>query len=89
MDGQRVVLYPGDLVIYRGCDLKHWRESFEYLTDVWQVQGFFHYVDASGPFAHHKFDDRESIGSGKPPLTENPPPQDTADSNKSYIQYTK
>ena len=25
MDGQRVVLYPGDLVIYRGCDLKHWR----------------------------------------------------------------
>jgi hypothetical protein len=89
MDGQRVVLYPGDLVIYRGCDLKHWRESFEYPTDEWHVQGFFHYVDASGPFAHHKFDERESIGASKPPPTETLAPQHTVDSKKSYIQYMK
>jgi hypothetical protein len=89
MDGQRVVLYPGDLVIYRGCDLKHWREGFDYATDAWHVQGFFHYVDATGPFAHHKFDDRETIGASKPTPTDNPTPQNTVDSNKSYIQYIK
>jgi hypothetical protein len=62
------VLKPGDLAIYRGCDLDHWREKFIYDKQdesVWQVQGFFHYVDANGPYAKSKYDNRETIGQKK------------------------
>lgn len=62
MAGNKVELNPGDLVIYRGCDLEHWREPFDVGDDVWQVQGFFHYVDQNGPKAEWKWDKRQSIG---------------------------
>jgi hypothetical protein len=62
MDGKKVDLSPGDMVIYRGMELEHWRETLENSDDVWHVQGFFHYVDANGPHADFKFDRRESIG---------------------------
>lgn len=62
MNGNRVSLKPGDLVAYRGCDLPHWREKFVHSEGVWHVQGFFHFVDANGPYADFKFDKRESIG---------------------------
>ena len=63
MDGNQADLEPGDMVIYRGCDLDHWRDPFD-ITDneAWHVQGFFHYVDANGPYTDHKFDQRNSIG---------------------------
>lgn len=62
MDGNKVDLNPGDMVIYRGCDLDHWREPLRHDNDIWHVQAFFHYVDANGPYSEHKFDKRESIG---------------------------
>jgi len=63
MNGTSVVLEPGDLVIYRGCDLSHWRNTLDRVSDnVWHVQGFFHYVDANGPYSHIQFDGRPSIG---------------------------
>lgn len=65
MAGNRVDLYPGDMVIYRGCDLEHWREPLRCDEDVWHVQAFFHYVDANGPNAEWKFDKREMIGATK------------------------
>jgi hypothetical protein len=68
IDGNKIVLKPGDLAIYRGCDLDHWREKFIYDKQdesVWQVQGFFHYVDANGPHEHRKYDNRETIGLTK------------------------
>jgi hypothetical protein len=83
MEGSEVNLMPGDLVIYRGCDLKHWREEFKSPSnDSWHVQGFFHYVDQDGPFADYKNDKRQSVG-----LLRNT--QTTKRNSKSYIQYTK
>jgi hypothetical protein len=72
-----VRLTPGDMAIYKGCELDHWREKFLLDGDHWQVQGFFHYVDANGPNADCKFDSRTSIGE-LPSMT-------TA--RKDYIQY--
>jgi hypothetical protein len=79
MAGNAVVQQPGDMVIYRGCDLVHWRDRFNSPQTAWQVQGFFHYVDANGPYAEEcRFDGRQSIG--EPKTLSNP--------NKSYIIYT-
>lgn len=44
----------GDIVIYRGCELFHWREK--YVEGDWQAQIFLHYVDANGPFKEWKYD---------------------------------
>jgi len=81
MEDFPAVLEPGDLVIYRGCDLKHWREPFKAGDDHWQVQGFFHYVNNDGPYSDFRFDQRESLGQLK---TMSAPQKNT----KSYIQYT-
>ena len=81
MEGNPVILNPGDLVIYRGCSLKHWRDKFNSTNDEsWQVQGFFHFVDRNGPYPDWKFDKREMIGE---PLKSK---QET--SIKPYIHYT-
>lgn len=62
MNGFPVVLEPGDLVIYRGLDVKHWRLPLSVEEDVWHIQGFFHYVDVNGPHSEWKWDKRGSIG---------------------------
>lgn len=53
----------GDAVMYRGCDIWHWREP--YFEGKWQAQVFLHYVDANGPYAEWKYDKRESLGLSK------------------------
>lgn len=63
MAGNPVTLKPGDLVVYRGCDLDHWRNELVHNDDIWHVQGFFHFINANGPFSEFKFDCRETIGS--------------------------
>lgn len=42
-----VHLNPGDMLIYRGCDLKHWREPFKGLN---HAQLFMHYNEKDGKF---------------------------------------
>lgn len=42
-----VTLNIGDLAIYKGCDIEHWRPAF---TGNWHVQMFIHYISASGPY---------------------------------------
>jgi hypothetical protein len=44
----KVDLNPGDVLIYRGCDIKHWRGKFEQDT---HTQAFMHYVDKYGSSA--------------------------------------
>ena len=46
--GVRVHLKIGDMLIYSGCELEHWREPFE--GNVCS-QVFLHYNHANGPFA--------------------------------------
>jgi len=55
------ILEPGDAIIYKGCDVLHWREKATN-TEV-NVQFMLHYVDQLGPFKDHKFDKRASLGS--------------------------
>lgn len=53
-------LYPGDVLVYKGCEIDHWRDSF---IGISQTQVFFHYVDANGPYTDFKYDFRPSLGS--------------------------
>lgn len=54
------VLEPGDAIIYKGCEVTHWRDVAE-KTDV-NAQFMLHYVDQNGPNANYKFDKRDSLG---------------------------
>jgi len=50
----------GDMLIYSGCELEHWREPFE--GDIC-VQVFLHYNHADGRFGEkNKFDKRPMLG---------------------------
>ena len=61
--GVRVDLKVGDMLIYSGCDLEHWREPFQG-TICSQV--FLHYNHANGPFAKtNLFDKRPILGIPK------------------------
>ena len=42
-----VSLEPGDMIIYRGCDVYHWREPYLGLN---HAQVFLHYNDLAGPY---------------------------------------
>jgi len=84
MNGTPSILNVGDGAIYRGCDVDHWRDKFEVPEGSWQVQAFFHYVDANGPYAELKFDKRPSIGYRQPAQPANQLPV----SNKKYVTFT-
>ncbi|OGV25966.1 MAG: hypothetical protein A3F18_01870 [Legionellales bacterium RIFCSPHIGHO2_12_FULL_37_14] len=56
---EKIALNSGDLVIFKGHEVLHWREKF---TGQWCVSAIFGYVDKNGPFAFQKFDQRKSIG---------------------------
>jgi len=61
--GIRIDLKVGDMLIYSGCDLEHWREPFQG-TVCSQV--FLHYNHANGPFAQtNLFDKRPMLGIPK------------------------
>jgi len=61
--GVRVDLKIGDMLIYSGCELEHWREPFEG-TVCSQV--FLHYNHANGPFAKtNLLDGRPLLGVPK------------------------
>ena len=58
--GISVNLNAGDILIYRGNDLEHWREPF---TGKFCVQSFFHYHDKNGQFKDKKkYDGRKMLG---------------------------
>lgn len=58
-NGKEVQMNPGDGVIYKGCELWHWREK--YIEGEWHAQIFLHYVDQDGPYAEWKYDKRERL----------------------------
>ena len=49
----KMIMEPGDAVIYRGQQVKHWREVN---TCGLQYQSFFHYINMHGPFKEWAFD---------------------------------
>jgi hypothetical protein len=56
----KIKLYPGDALVYKGCEIEHWREKF---IGVYQTQVFMHYVDANGPYAECKYDFRSNLSA--------------------------
>jgi hypothetical protein len=59
-EGSKVLLEIGDMLVYSGCDLEHWREPFE--GDMCG-QVFLHYNHVNGPFAEkNRFDKRPMLG---------------------------
>jgi hypothetical protein len=57
--GLKVNLKPGDMLIYSGCELEHWREAFDG-EDCIQV--FLHYNKVSKEAEQNKFDKRPHLG---------------------------
>ena len=58
--GEEVVLEVGDMLVYSGCDLEHWREPFEG-NICGQV--FLHYNHLNGKYSDkNKFDGRPMLG---------------------------
>jgi len=58
--GDKVVLEVGDMLVYNGCELEHWREEF--MGNICG-QVFLHYNQVNGKFADsNKFDGRPMLG---------------------------
>jgi hypothetical protein len=58
--GKKINLKPGDMLIYRGCELEHWRNAFKG-ENCGQV--FLHYNDTKSANAdQNKFDGRPLLG---------------------------
>ena len=62
--GIRVDLEPGDMLVYSGCELEHWREEF---TGNICAQVFLHYNHVNGQFADSNLYDKRPL-LGIPPL---------------------
>jgi len=59
MAGIKVDLKPGDMLIYKGCDLEHWREPF---TGQNCGQVFLHYNRKTKEAELNKYDRRPMLG---------------------------
>lgn len=61
--GKLVTQEPGDLIIYRGCDVEHWRDPFVAAPGSYHVQAFLHFIDKNGPhYPIHAYDKRPGLG---------------------------
>ncbi len=58
--GIAVSLEPGDMLIYKGCELEHWRKTFKGNTCC---QVFLHYNNKNGQYkSNNKYDGRPMLG---------------------------
>ena len=60
-DGKEISVYlePGDMVIYKGSELTHWRNPFKGEN---HAQVFLHYNDLNGQYGDTKYDGRKGFG---------------------------
>ena len=72
-----VTLDQGELAVYKGCEVLHWRTPFK---GKWHVQVFLHYVDANGPYKDHAADGRDSYGVQK---------QNNVQSNEQSVDHSQ
>lgn len=59
-DPEKHVLNPGDAVIYKGCEAKHWRQPLK--EGQLNVQFMLHYVDKNGSYSSYAKDKRQDYG---------------------------
>jgi hypothetical protein len=58
--GVPLYLEPGDMILYRGCEIEHWREPF---LGENHAQVFLHYNNLNGPYGENMlFDGRPHLG---------------------------
>lgn len=91
-----VSLEVGELAVYKGCEILHWRTAFK---GQWHVQVFLHYVDAHGPYRDHVRDGRPSFGiqknnnvvtTSKPPIIQqHQQQQEVLQPNPTPITFSK
>jgi len=55
----KVDLNPGDILLYKGCDVEHWRDPFE---GTLCAQVFLHYNERNNETVNTKFDGRAMLG---------------------------
>jgi hypothetical protein len=56
MGGNRFDLAEGDAVIYRGCDVEHWRNACDGPSGYYSGQAFLHFVKKNGQHSQHACD---------------------------------
>lgn len=56
----KISLEPGDLIVYKGTELQHWRNLYE---NKEQIQVFLHYVDQNGEYSEYKYDKRPMLAT--------------------------
>lgn len=56
IEGGSFDLDVGDAVIYRGCDVLHWRDKCQADEGYFLSQMFMHFIDKNGPYLEHVFD---------------------------------
>ena len=54
MGDMPIVIESGDGVIYKGCEIEHWRPIFTQPSPSCHHQAFLHYVDKNGPYKNLK-----------------------------------
>lgn len=57
---EKQFLNPGDAVIYKGCEVTHWRQPLQ--NEQLNVQFMLHYVDKNGANAQYAKDKRPAYG---------------------------
>lgn len=55
INGTALNLEVGDAVIYKGCEVEHWRETLQE-PDYFLGQVFLHYVIKNGEYSSYKYD---------------------------------
>ena len=61
-NGHELDINPGDMVVYKGTELSHWRAKYR---GTEQTQVMLHYVFQNGLSRNLKFDGREAIGMSR------------------------
>jgi len=59
LKGNQINLEPGDMLLYKGCLLEHWRDEFQGENCA---QVFLHYNNRNEESEKNKYDNREFIG---------------------------
>ena len=57
---KQIFLQPGDMIVYKGTELTHWRNKYEHNE---QIQVFLHYVNSYGQYAEYKYDKRPMLAT--------------------------
>ena len=65
IENKKFSMNPGDMIVYKGTELTHYRNPFKAQPGEYHSQVFLHYVDQHGPYADYKFDKRDGIGTYK------------------------